>query len=56
MKNWPVNDEVEKQNRILHYHFAHKLLPGFVWEGDALFGILANPENRDYLLSAWRGF
>lgn len=56
MKNWPVNDEVEKQNRILHYHFAHKLLPGFVWEGDALFGILANPENKDYLLSVWRGF
>lgn len=41
-------------DRILHYHFAHKLLPSFVWEGDALFGILANPENQDYLPKVWK--
>jgi hypothetical protein len=39
--------------RVQHYLFAHRVLPGLVWEGDALLGILANPENQDFLTGLW---
>lgn len=36
-----------------HYLFAHKVLPSVLWEGDSMLGILANPENQEYLTTIW---
>lgn len=36
-----------------HYIFAHRALPQQLWEGDGFLGILANPENQDFLRKIW---
>jgi hypothetical protein len=36
-----------------HYLFAHKVLPSILWQGDRLLGILANPENQEFLINIW---
>jgi hypothetical protein len=36
-----------------HYLFAHRLLPGLLWQGDSMLGILVNPENQPFLGEQW---
>lgn len=36
-----------------HHLFAHGVLPSLLWEGDGMLGILANPENQEYLTTIW---
>ncbi|MDP6039044.1 MAG: hypothetical protein QGG64_10875 [Candidatus Latescibacteria bacterium] len=40
--------------KCAHYYlFAQKMLPAYIWQGDGVLGILANPENQDYLIGLW---
>lgn len=39
--------------RAHHYLYAHKMLPAYLWQEDSMLGILANPENQDYLVNLW---
>ena len=41
--------------RAQHYLFAHHVLPGHLWQGDSVLGILANPENQSFLTDLWDG-
>jgi hypothetical protein len=36
-----------------HYLFAHRILPHLLWQGDSVLGILANPENQQFLGEQW---
>lgn len=38
---------------IQHYLFAHRFLPHMLWQGDSMLGILANPDNQEYLHDIW---
>lgn len=44
-----------KPGRDHHYRFVHTDLPRYLWQGDSLLGILANPDNQDFLRERWDG-
>jgi hypothetical protein len=39
--------------RLHHYAFSHRVLPAELQAGDGTLGLLANPDNLDYLVRLW---
>jgi hypothetical protein len=39
--------------RLQHYFFAHKVLPSRISNADSVLGILANPDNQEFLVHLW---
>lgn len=42
-----------KQPRDHYYLFVHQIFPKTLWVGDSLFGILAVPDNQEFILNMW---
>lgn len=52
----PVEDdsmEAPSEGPSHHYAFAHVILPAYLWNQFPFLGVLANPENQDYLHQIW---